>query len=194
MSEEQIRLVRQRIDESIRAKQGLHEMAGAIAAAGAAMAQSLRDGGKILLCGNGGSASDAIHLAGEIVGRFLFDRPSAPAIALPANAATMTAIANDYGYDEVFARQVRGLGRPGDVLIGLSTSGRSPNVLAALDAAGAAGLTRIAMTGAGGGPMAARCEHLLAVSSDQTPRIQEAHILVGHILCEIAEAALFGND
>ena len=184
--------VRTRIAEAIATQTGLLEQVDAIAAAAGALTDSLRAGGQVLLCGNGGSATDALHLAGELVGRFYKDRAPLPALALVANPAAVTAIANDYGYEEVFARQVRGLGRPGDVLIGLSTSGTSPNVVAAMVAAREGGLTRIAMTGRDGGPLADAADHVIAVPSDTTPRIQEGHILAGHVLCELAEAWLFG--
>ncbi|MCX8133979.1 MAG: SIS domain-containing protein [Roseococcus sp.] len=151
---------------------------------------ALRGGGKLLLCGNGGSAADAQHWAGELVGRFHRDRRGLPAIALTTDSSVLTGIGNDYGYARVFARQVEALGAAGDVLIALSTSGNSANVLAALEAARARGLARIGFTGASGGAMAALCDICLRVPSTSTPRIQEGHEVLGHALCAAIEAAL----
>lgn len=155
------------------------------------VAACLRRGGKLLLCGNGGSAADAQHWAGELVSRFNYDRPGLPAIALTTDTSILTAIGNDYGYERVFARQVEALGRPGDMLFALSTSGRSPNVLAALEAARAAGLVSIGFTGQAQGPMDALCEICIHVPSDRTPRIQEGHEALGHAICALVEAELF---
>jgi len=163
----------------------------ALAAAAAACAGRLAAGGKILLAGNGGSAADAQHVAGELVGRFAFDRPGLPAVALTVDTSILTAVANDYGYEAVFARQVQALGAAGDVFIGYSTSGRSPNILRALAEARVRGLVTIGLCGADGGAMTALCDHLLAVPSRATPRIQEAHLLLGHVLCELVERAAF---
>ena len=162
-----------------------------LALAAAACTRCLRAGGKILLAGNGGSAADAQHVAGELVGRFAFDRPGLPAVALTVDTSILTAVANDYGYEAVFARQVQALGAAGDVFIGYSTSGRSPNILRALAEARARGLVTIGLCGADGGGMTALCDHLLAVPSRATPRIQEAHLLLGHVLCELVERAAF---
>ncbi|CAK0751321.1 Phosphoheptose isomerase [Gammaproteobacteria bacterium] len=150
-----------------------------------------RAGGKVLLAGNGGSAADAQHIAAELVGRFYFDRPALPAIALTTDTSILTAVGNDYGYEAVFARQVSALGRSGDLFIGISTSGRSPNILAALTEARRLGLITASLTGAGGQAMSAYCDHLLMVPSLSTPRIQEGHILLGHILCALVESHLF---
>jgi D-sedoheptulose 7-phosphate isomerase len=155
------------------------------------MVKSLKGGGKVLFCGNGGSAADAQHLAAELSGRFYYDRPPLPAEALHVNTSYLTAVANDYGYDEVYARMVRGLGKPGDILIGLSTSGNSPNVLRAFEAARENGMTVIAFTGTTGGAMASLTDVLLNVPSGDTPRIQEVHIMIGHILCEMVESCIF---
>lgn len=152
---------------------------------------SLRRGGKILLGGNGGSAADAQHIAGELVSRFAFDRPGLPAMALTVDTSVLTAIGNDYGYDRLFARQVEAHGRAGDVFIGYSTSGRSPNVLRAFEAARGLGLLCIGMTGNRGGPMRDLCDHLFEVPSSDTPKIQEGHLILGHILCGLIEKALF---
>jgi D-sedoheptulose 7-phosphate isomerase len=152
---------------------------------------SLRSGGKILLAGNGGSAADAQHIAGELVSRFAFDRPGLAAVALTTDTSILTAIGNDYGYERLFARQVQALGRRGDVLIAYSTSGTSPNILAALAEARAGGLYCIGMTGNRGGPMQALCDCLLAVPAAETPKIQEGHLVLGHIICGLIESALF---
>jgi D-sedoheptulose 7-phosphate isomerase len=153
--------------------------------------QTLVSGGKILLAGNGGSAADAQHMAAEYVGRFAYDRKALPAIALTTDSSILTAVSNDYGYDQVFARQVAALGNRGDLLMVYSTSGSSPNILRALEAAGSAGLTRVGFGGQSGGAMEPLCEYLLKVPSTETPRIQEGHLLFGHIICGAAEAALF---
>ncbi len=152
-----------------------------------AMVTALRSGGKILWCGNGGSAGDSQHLAAEIVGRFRRERRGMASIALTTDSSVLTSVANDYGYEAVFARQVEALGNPGDVLVGISTSGNSHNVIAALEAARAQGLVTVAFTGQGGGRMAGLADHLFAVPSTDTARIQEAHILAGHMLCDWIE-------
>ena len=158
------------------------------------LAACLQNGGKILLCGNGGSAADAQHLAAEFVNRFLVDRRPLPAVALTTDTSILTAVGNDFGFDLVFAKQIQALARPGDVLLALSTSGNSPNVLAALDAARRAGATTIGMTGEGGGAMAGACDHLLAVPSAFTPVVQEVHIAAGHLLCLLTDDFLFGGE
>ncbi len=155
-----------------------------------------RSGGGLLLFGNGGSAADAQHIAAELVGRFLFDRPGLKAEALPADMATLTSIANDYDYASVFARQVQAKARPGDVAWGLSTSGNSANVVAALAAARKIGMKTLALTGQGGGKCAALADVLLDVPSGITPHVQEAHVVVYHTICKLVEAEIFshGND
>ena len=153
---------------------------------------TLRSGGKILLCGNGGSASDAQHIAAELSGRFNRDRPALDAVALTANTSALTAIANDYGYEDVFARQVEAHGRPGDLLLGISTSGNSPNVLKAILKAKELGLNTVALTGEEGGKLKDVSHFWMAVPSKDTPRIQEGHILIGHILCAMIEDSFFG--
>lgn len=155
------------------------------------LATCLEKGGKILICGNGGSAADAQHLAAEFVNRFLVNRRPLPAIALTTDTSILTAVGNDFGFDLVFAKQVQALARPGDVLLALSTSGNSPNVLAALDAAQKAGATVIGLTGKGGGAMAGACDHLLAVPAAFTPVVQEVHIAVGHLFCLLTDYFLF---
>lgn len=152
---------------------------------------AIKQGGKVLLAGNGGSAADAQHIAGEFVSRFAFDRPGLPAIALTTDTSILTAIGNDYGFERLFARQVQAHGREGDVFIGYSTSGRSPNILAALAEARARGLICVGLTGNRGGPMVELCHHLLAVPSSDTPKIQEGHLVLGHIICGLIESALF---
>jgi len=152
-----------------------------------AMTATLRAGGKILWCGNGGSAGDSQHLASELVGRYRRQRRGMASVALTTDSSALTSIANDYGYEAVFSRQVEALGVAGDLLVGISTSGNSQNVVAALEAARSQGLTTVAFTGAGGGRMAKLADHLFAVASKETARIQEAHILAGHMLCDWIE-------
>ena len=153
--------------------------------------ESLQNGGKIWFAGNGGSAADAQHLAAELSGRFYLDRKSIPAEALHVNTSFMTAVANDYGYDQVFARLLEGCARKGDVLVAISTSGNSANILEAAKTAKAMDVKVIALTGASGGVLRDHCDVLLNVPSTDTPRIQESHILIGHILCENIEKELF---
>jgi D-sedoheptulose 7-phosphate isomerase len=150
----------------------------------------LRSGHKLLLAGNGGSAGDAQHIAAEIVGRYKRERPAFPAIALTTDTSALTAIANDYGFEQVFARQVAGLGRRGDILLALSTSGRSPNILAALRAAREQGLITIGFTGIKGAAMGVVCDHLLLAPSDDTPVIQQIHLAIAHGICDEVEQAL----
>lgn len=158
-----------------------------------AMAKTLGAGGKILLCGNGGSAADAQHIAAELLSRFETDRAPWPAIALTTDSSVVTAIGNDYGYDHVFERQVRGLGQKGDVLIAISTSGRSPNVIRALDAARERGVVAIGFTGAKGAEMESRCDVLLRAPSGKTAVIQQIHITAAHIICGLVERRLAGT-
>jgi D-sedoheptulose 7-phosphate isomerase len=152
-----------------------------------AMTATLRAGGKILWCGNGGSAGDSQHLAAEIVGRFCRERRGLASVALTTDTSILTSVANDDGFEAVFSRQIEALGNPGDLLVGISTSGNSGNVIAALQAARSQGLVTVGFTGAGGGKVAALAEHLFAVASRDTARVQEAHILAGHILCDWIE-------
>ena len=152
-----------------------------------------RNGGRVYFCGNGGSAADAQHLAAEFSGRFYFDRPVLPADALHGNTSYLTAVANDYGYDKVFARLISGLGREGDILVGLSTSGNSENILRAFEVCREKGVRTIALTGASGGKMKELADLLINIPATDTPRIQEAHITVGHIICELVEQAIFGE-
>ncbi len=152
---------------------------------------SLRNEGKILLAGNGGSAADAQHIAGELVSRFAFDRPGLAAIALTVDTSILTAVGNDYGYEKLFSRQVQALGRKGDVLICYTTSGKSPNILRALQEARSKGLICVGFMGNRGGPIREMCDHLLEVPSSDTPKIQEGHLVLGHILCGLIENAIF---
>jgi D-sedoheptulose 7-phosphate isomerase len=154
------------------------------------IAGAMREGGKLLMAGNGGSAGDAQHIAGEFISRLMYDRAPLPAIALTTDTSVLTATANDYGYEHVFERQVQGLGRKGDVLLAISTSGNSPNILRALDAARAGGLMTLGFTGAAGGRMVERTELLLRAPSDHTPIIQQIHIIAAHIICALVERAL----
>jgi D-sedoheptulose 7-phosphate isomerase len=167
------------------------EFVATIAAITDRVCTALAAGNKVLFAGNGGSAGDAQHLAAELMSRFYYDRPAAAGMALSVDTSVLTAIANDYGYDRVFERQVQGLGRPGDVLIALSTSGRSPNILKALAAARAGGLVAIGFTGGSGGNMPSLCDLCLRVPADSTPLIQQLHITAGHIVFELVEARLF---
>jgi D-sedoheptulose 7-phosphate isomerase len=168
----------------------LHRTIGRIAQAAE---QALRDGGKILIAGNGGSAADAQHIAGEFLSRFMFDRNPLPAIALTTDSSVLTAIGNDYGFEQVFERQVRGLGRRGDLFLAISTSGRSPNIVAGLRAAREAGLVTVGFTGEAGGPMTDLCDICLCAPSASTPLIQQIHIVAAHAICGLVEQALFGR-
>lgn len=170
--------------------QRLRALSETIDQAAALCITSLRNGGKVLFCGNGGSAADSQHLAAELMGRFLIDRNPLPALALTVDTSALTAIGNDYGYDEVFARQLRGIGRAGDVLVGLSTSGTSKNVVRAFTAANEMGIKCIALTGERSSPMSEAAEIALKVPSAATNHIQEMHIVIGHIMCGIIEAEL----
>ena len=153
--------------------------------------ESLQNGGKILFCGNGGSAADAQHLAAELSGRFYFDREPLPAEALHVNTSFLTAVANDYSFEEVYSRLVKAQGKKGDVLIGLSTSGNSENVVRAFSTAKELEMITVGLTGESGGKMKANSDYLLNVPSTDTPRIQESHILIGHIICELVESRMF---
>ena len=152
---------------------------------------ALRNGNKILFAGNGGSAADAQHLAGELVSRFNYDRPGLPAFSLSTDTSVLTAIGNDYGYERLFARPIEAVGNAGDVHIAISTSGRSPNILAALRTAREKGLVTVGLTGRPGGDMPSLCDHCLRTPSDLTPRIQEGHITIGHTICYLIEQQLF---
>lgn len=188
-------LVTARFGESVDAKRQLLEprLVAQVGRLADVMVRSMSAGGKVILFGNGGSAADATHLAAELVGRFSFDRPPLPALSLTDNTSSLSAIGNDYGYDESFARQIRGLGRPGDVAVGLSTSGTWTNVVRGVEAASETGLRTAAITCAGGGALRGVAELCLEVPATATPRVQECTMLIGHTVCEIIEAELFGS-
>jgi D-sedoheptulose 7-phosphate isomerase len=171
----------------------VHEYADRIVQVAQIITRALREGQKVLLFGNGGSATDASHIAAEFVGRYHKDRAPLPAMALATDMAVLTCIANDYAYDEIFARQVRAHGRKGDIAIAISTSGNSPNVLKGVDAAKSCGLTTIGWTGGKGGKLGAMVDHAFIVPSTVTARIQESHITLGHVLCELIEEGLFAK-
>lgn len=162
-----------------------------VQAAANACITSFQQGGKILLAGNGGSAADAQHIAGEFVSRFAFDRPGLPAIALTTDSSIITAIGNDYGYEKLFARQVQAHGNKGDIFIGYSTSGMSPNIMRAFEEARTRGLICIGLTGNRGGSMQSLCDFLIEIPSGDTPKVQEGHLVIGHILCGLVERAIF---
>jgi D-sedoheptulose 7-phosphate isomerase len=197
LSEEQIsQLAAERIRASLAVKEALlaREVLAEIASAASLVCGALRGGRKLLIFGNGGSAADAEHIAGEFVGRFVAERRALPAVALSVNTSVLTAIANDYSFEDVFARQVEALGEPGDVAFGLSTSGTSPNVVAGLRAGRERGLRTLALTGRGGGRVREHADVCVKVPADDTPRIQEGHLLVAHIVCEIAEREVVEDD
>ncbi len=186
--------ISQSIEQSIAVKQAIldnPEFQNRIQQTAEMITTSLRGGGKVHFCGNGGSAADAQHLAAELSGRFYFDRPPLNAEALHCNTSYLTAVGNDYGYDLVFSRLLRGTAKAGDVIVGISTSGNSKNILNAFEVAKELGVRIIAMTGGTGGAMKDYADILLNAPSTDTPRIQECHILIGHIICELVETALF---
>ena len=189
--------LRQHFDEGVELRRRMAEtMPAAIARAGTALAEALKAGRKALACGNGGSAADSQHFAAEIVGRFERERPGMPAIALTVDTSALTAIANDYDFDRVFSKQVEALGQPGDVLLGISTSGNSNNVIEAIKAAHAKGMVVIALTGRDGGAMAKLLrpqDHHLNVAHPRTMRVQEVHLLAIHCLCEVVDNVIFGE-
>ena len=182
------------ITESIAIKQAIlanQPLLDTIQSVANAMVKALKDGKRILWCGNGGSAADAQHLAAELSGRFYYDRPPLNSEAMHCNTSYLTAVANDYGYDLIYARMIDGACKPGDVLVGISTSGNSTNICNAFRKAKELGVITVAMTGETGGKMKEMADYLLNVPSTDTPRIQESHIMIGHIICEIVEAQLF---
>ena len=188
--------IKTQIGDSIKVKQALLQNPAflkSLETVARRIVKAFQGGHKLLLAGNGGSAADAQHIAGELVNRFRFDRPALPAVALSTDTSVLTAIGNDSDFDQVFARQIEALGVAGDVFIGISTSGNSPNILKALQACRKKGMIGIGLTGQAGGKMKALCDYCIRVPSSDTPRIQEAHILVAHILCGFVEDALFGK-
>jgi D-sedoheptulose 7-phosphate isomerase len=189
-------MIKERINSSIEVKQKLasdEKLIATIQACADAMIETYKNGGKVVFCGNGGSAADAQHLAAELSGRFYFDRDPLQAEAVHVNTSFLTAVANDYSYEEAYARYVRSMAKQGDVLVAISTSGNSANILKAIEAGRKAGMIIIGMTGAKGGKMKEKVDLLLNIPSEDTPRIQESHILVGHIICEIVEQNIFGK-
>jgi len=187
--------VRAAFEDSVATKRStLDECGSAIAAAAERVIECFRAGHKLLAFGNGGSASDAQHLCAELAGRYVRERPGLPALALTANTSDLTAIGNDYGYDRVFARLIEAHGSAGDVAVAISTSGNSRNVLEAVAVARQRGLTTIGLCGRGGGKLAGCVDVPIAVPSDRTPRIQETHIAIIHVLCELVDDALFPED
>jgi D-sedoheptulose 7-phosphate isomerase len=182
------------LEESLRILSAMNmdnKLANTMENIAAACIDSLRSGGKLLLAGNGGSAADAQHMAGEYVSRFAFDRPGLPAIALTTDTSILTAVSNDYGYEMLFARQLQAHARKGDVFIVYTTSGRSPNIIVSLQEAKKRGVICVGMTGARGGPLLDLCDYVLEVPSVDTPKVQEGHAVLGHILCGLVERALF---
>ncbi len=191
-----INYIKNQIQASIDTKQNIlndETLMQTIADVGQACVELYQNGKKTLLAGNGGSAADAQHIAAELVGRYGFDRPSIPSIALTTDTSNLTAIGNDYGYDKVFSRQMEGMGSEGDLFIGISTSGNSENIINAINAAKAKGVTTVALVGRDGGEMARLADFAIIVPSNATPRIQESHILIGHMICDIIEKELFGD-
>ena len=187
-------LIRSKLQDSIDLKTSLltkGDMLATVEKIAQALIDCFKQDGKVLWCGNGGSAADAQHLAAEFTGKYYYDRPPLFSEALHVNASYVTAVANDYSYEEIYARLTKAMGRKGDVLIGLSTSGNSENVVRALKVANEIGMVTIGFTGEGGGKMKEHCKYLLAIPSKDTPRIQECHMLFGHSICELVEASLF---
>jgi D-sedoheptulose 7-phosphate isomerase len=186
-----VRLIQRRIQENIKVKESMlrdPEFLTVIAQVSRILIHALRGGHKLMLFGNGGSAADAQHIATELVARYLLDRVALPAMALTVNSSAVTAISNDDSFDNVFSRQVEAFGAPGDIAVAISTSGNSRSVLSAVQAAKCMGLLTVSLTGKSGGKLRTMVDHCLCVPSEETPRIQECHILIGHILCEIVEA------
>ena len=185
------------IEASIATKQSLlrsQEVVSTVAKVSELLVDALKQGKKVLLFGNGGSAADAQHIAAELVGRFAFDRPPLAALALSVNSSCVTAISNDYGFDQVFSRQLEALARPGDIAIGISTSGNSLNVQDAMSVAKKIGLHTVALTGRTGGSLRNMVDHCICAPSDETPRIHECHILIGHIISELVEREIFHEE
>jgi D-sedoheptulose 7-phosphate isomerase len=189
-------LIKARLAESAAVKQRMIEDAdlmNTLVAIADAVVAAYRRGNKVIICGNGGSAADSQHICAELTGKFYLIREPLPAVSLTVNTSSLTAVGNDFSFDEVFVKQMKGLGLKGDVAIGISTSGSSENVIRALDAARQSGLVTVAFTGDSGGRMRDRVDYCLRIPSSDTPRIQEGHITAGHIMCEIVEAAIFAK-
>jgi D-sedoheptulose 7-phosphate isomerase len=188
-----IAFVKKRIEDSIQTKRKLLGQSAAVVAIAKVLVGAVRAGRKIIFFGNGGSAADAQHLAAELVGRFYSDRRPLPALALTVDTSALTAIGNDYSFDQVFARQLEALGEAGDVAVGITTSGNSANVLEALRVGRRKGIVTVALTGRTGGKARGEADYCLSVPSNDTPRVQESHILLGHILCEVVERAVLSE-
>ena len=191
-----INYIKEQIQASIDTKKNIlkdEALMQTIAQVGRECVDLYKNGKKTLLAGNGGSAADAQHIAAELVGRYGFDRPSIPSIALTTDTSNLTAIGNDYGYDKVFSRQMEGMGSQGDLFIGISTSGNSVNIVNAITAAKEKEVKTVALVGRDGGEMARIADYAIIVPSNDTPRIQESHILIGHMICDIIEKELFGD-
>src|SRR3989339_296076 len=188
--------IKEQIKKSYETKQAIYEnedLLNKIEEVSKLMVEIYKGPNKAILAGNGGSAADAQHIAAELVGRYGFDRPSIPSLALTTDSSNLTAIGNDYGYDKVFSRQLEGMAQEGDLFIGISTSGNSQNIINAFESAADRGVTTVALVGRDGGKMAAMADYAIIIPSNVTPRIQESHILIGHILCDIIEKELFGG-
>lgn len=191
-----IEYIKDQIKKSYEAKQAIYddlELLLKIETVAKKCVQLYKTDKKTILAGNGGSAADAQHIAAELVGRYGFDRPSIPSLALTTDTSNLTAIGNDYGYDQIFSRQLAGMGQKGDIFIGISTSGNSLNLIKAFEVAKEKGIYSVALVGKDGGQMAKDADIAIIVPSNSTPRIQEAHILIGHILCDIIEKEIFGE-
>lgn len=187
-------LVRQRIETSITVKRTLLQQASQLSQVAEVLIKAYQAGRKIFLFGNGGSAADAQHIAAELVGKYYLDRKPLPAAALTVNTSSLTAIANDYAFDQIFARQIEAMGNAGDIAIGISTSGNSPNIIEGVRTAKRCGMITVGLTGADGGRLKGEVDYCICVPSKDTPRIQEAHILIGHIWCELVEQVIFGKS
>ncbi len=188
--------IKNQIKTSYEVKQKIYgdeELINLIVEVGNKLIEIYKNGNKLLIAGNGGSAADAQHIAGELVSKFYFDRPALPAIALTTDTSIITAIGNDYGYEKLFSRQIEANGVKGDAFLGISTSGNSKNIIEGLKVAKEKGLLTIGLTGQSGGKMKELCDYCICVPSNETPRIQEAHILIGHILCSVIEEEIFGK-
>ncbi len=188
--------INNQVKKSIEVKQKLFEnkdLMNLVKEVALVTTKAYKNGNKTLIAGNGGSAADAQHIAGEFVSRFYFDRPGIPSIALTTDTSIITAIGNDYGYEKLFARQVQANGVKGDIFIGISTSGNSANIIEALKECKEKGITTIGLTGEKGGKMADMCDYCIKVPSNETPRVQETHILIGHIICAVVEESIFGK-
>jgi len=194
MSDQLNKYIHEELDKSRKALDAICEdesLLDTVESVAALCVERLRLGNKVLFAGNGGSAADAQHLAGEFVSRFAYDRPGLAGIAITTDTSVISAIGNDYGYERIFARQIESLARPGDVFFAISTSGKSPNILAAITAARSLGVHVVGMTGRSGGTMVDSCDTMIRIPSDETPKIQEGHIILGHIICGLVERGYF---